>query len=159
MIIVRRGTFETNSSSTHSITMCMESDYEKWKNGELYYFDSNNEFVTKEQRDNIIKAMILKDNMDIDYDAKTITFKGNTISYDNWEDRENKIKSLTTEENLKEITQEEFEEFLNYNFDKYEMPCSYSEYYDDIEYETYKSTFTTPSGERVVSFGYYGQDM
>lgn len=29
MIRVRQNTFETNSSSTHSITMCTESDYMK----------------------------------------------------------------------------------------------------------------------------------
>ena len=27
---VRCGVFETNSSSVHSLCMCMESDYEKW---------------------------------------------------------------------------------------------------------------------------------
>lgn len=37
MRLIRRNTFETNSSSTHSITMCSESDFDKWKNGELYY--------------------------------------------------------------------------------------------------------------------------
>lgn len=31
MQTLRRGVFETNSSSTHSITMCLESEYEKWK--------------------------------------------------------------------------------------------------------------------------------
>lgn len=36
-IQVRQGLFETNSSSVHSITMCMENDYEKWKNGELIF--------------------------------------------------------------------------------------------------------------------------
>lgn len=35
---VRRGVFETNSSSTHSITMCMKSDYDKWSNGEGYFY-------------------------------------------------------------------------------------------------------------------------
>ncbi len=34
---VRRNVFETNSSSTHSITMCTESDYGKWKKGELIW--------------------------------------------------------------------------------------------------------------------------
>lgn len=34
-IQIRRGVFETNSSSTHSITMCMKSDYDKWVAGEL----------------------------------------------------------------------------------------------------------------------------
>ena len=34
--IIRRGTFETNSSSTHTLTMMMKSDYQKWLSGELY---------------------------------------------------------------------------------------------------------------------------
>lgn len=33
----RMTVFETNSSSTHSLTMCTEADYEKWKKGELIY--------------------------------------------------------------------------------------------------------------------------
>lgn len=37
MIQIRRNLFETNSSSTHSITMCTKSDYEKWEKGELVY--------------------------------------------------------------------------------------------------------------------------
>ena len=32
---IRRGTFETNSSSTHSITMCMKSEFDRWLIGEL----------------------------------------------------------------------------------------------------------------------------
>lgn len=35
---VRRGVFETNSSSTHSITMCMKSDYDRWSNGEGFFY-------------------------------------------------------------------------------------------------------------------------
>ena len=34
---VRRSVFETNSSSTHSITICTEDEYEKFKSGELMY--------------------------------------------------------------------------------------------------------------------------
>lgn len=34
---IRKNVFETNSSSTHSLTMCTEAEYEKWKNGELIY--------------------------------------------------------------------------------------------------------------------------
>lgn len=45
---IRRGVFETNSSSVHAITMCMKSDYDKWKNGELYWSRWNEQFVTKE---------------------------------------------------------------------------------------------------------------
>ena len=49
MISVRRGVFETNSSSTHSLTMCSESDYDKWKKGELLFDNWNDEFITKEE--------------------------------------------------------------------------------------------------------------
>ena len=34
---IRRGTFETNSSSTHSICICMKEDYNKWIAGEMIY--------------------------------------------------------------------------------------------------------------------------
>ena len=36
MIQIRQGVFETNSSSTHSITIAPESDFNKWKNGDVY---------------------------------------------------------------------------------------------------------------------------
>ena len=34
---IRRGVYETNSSSTHSLTMCSEEEFEQWKNGELLF--------------------------------------------------------------------------------------------------------------------------
>ena len=42
---IRRGVFETNSSSTHSLTMCTESDFEKWLNGELVWSRWNDKLV------------------------------------------------------------------------------------------------------------------
>ena len=35
---IRRGTFETNSSSVHSLTMCMKSDYDRWESDNLFLF-------------------------------------------------------------------------------------------------------------------------
>ena len=58
MKTIRQGCFETNSSSTHSITMCMVSDYEKWKNGEMYWHRWNDELVTKEK----VEEEFLKEN-------------------------------------------------------------------------------------------------
>lgn len=49
MKTIRRGTFETNSSSTHSISICTISEFEQWKNGGLYYDDWNNKFITKDE--------------------------------------------------------------------------------------------------------------
>ena len=35
MIQIRRGVFETNSSSTHTITICTKAEYEDFKQGRL----------------------------------------------------------------------------------------------------------------------------
>jgi len=55
---IRRCVFETNSSSTHSLTMCLKSDYDRWENGEMllltesYGFEDGykpkDQFVSKE---------------------------------------------------------------------------------------------------------------
>lgn len=57
-IQIRRGVFETNSSSVHSITMCSKEDYERWENGELLLkrwggklVDVNDPEVAKERAD------------------------------------------------------------------------------------------------------------
>lgn len=42
---IRRGVFETNSSSVHSLTMCMESDFDKWVAGELVWSRYGDELV------------------------------------------------------------------------------------------------------------------
>ena len=34
---IRCGVFETNSSSTHSLTMCSEEEFEAWKRGEVLF--------------------------------------------------------------------------------------------------------------------------
>lgn len=51
---IRRGAFETNSSSVHSITMCSDSEFDKWKNGETLFWRDKGKFAT---RDEIIKEM------------------------------------------------------------------------------------------------------
>lgn len=49
---IRHSVFETNSSSTHSLTMCTKSDFEKWKNGDLVFYGSfgyGGDLITKEE--------------------------------------------------------------------------------------------------------------
>lgn len=36
---IRQGVFETNSSSTHSLTMMMKSDYDRWYKDNLYLYN------------------------------------------------------------------------------------------------------------------------
>lgn len=48
---IRRSVFETNSSSTHSITMCSKEDFDAWKKGKVVFEDTYNggKFITLEK--------------------------------------------------------------------------------------------------------------
>lgn len=48
--VIRRGIFETNSSSVHSLTMCSDDEYSKWRKGELYFDRYKKEFVEKSEK-------------------------------------------------------------------------------------------------------------
>lgn len=60
----RRNVFETNSSSTHSLTMCLKNDYNMWKAGEVYLNENSGwsshspykekQFITKEEAIDIL---------------------------------------------------------------------------------------------------------
>ena len=52
---IRRGVFESNSSSVHSLTMCMKSDFDKWVEGEFVYdrWDKKLVPITDEIKENI----------------------------------------------------------------------------------------------------------
>ena len=97
---IRRNVFETNSSSTHSMTMCMESDFDRWMSGELIWSRWSDKLVeiTPEVQESI-------DNDE-----------GGYLTYEQFND------------------------------------------YEYMEFETFKDSYTTPNGEKVISFGYYGYD-
>lgn len=61
---VRKGVFETNSSSTHSLTMCSENEFDQWKEGKLLYDSYNEKLVLKEEVFNIYRE-------DVQYNDKT----------------------------------------------------------------------------------------
>ena len=46
---IRLGTFETNSSSAHSLIVLTPEDYEKWRNGEILYDGRTGGFVSEEE--------------------------------------------------------------------------------------------------------------
>ena len=124
---MRIGVFETNSSSTHSVTMCMKSDYDKWVNGELYWDRWGDKFVTKEFVEKEIEE---------------------------WREKFRECEPEYVQGD--EEWDEAFDEYINDDKQYY----SYEEFndYDYLDYEKFASTFKTPSGEEVVTFGYYGYD-
>ena len=120
---IRRGVFETNSSSVHSITMCSDDEYKSWENGESYIARYDGGIFTREE---IIQELKEKKQ-----------WRTNELCYPNvnWED-ENEVDILI--------------EVNNY--------MTYDKYWDDIDFETFDDSYTTPNGEIVHAFGYYGHD-
>lgn len=49
MIKIRQGTFETNSSSTHSIVICNQEEHDKLQKNELFVKYYSGEIVKREQ--------------------------------------------------------------------------------------------------------------
>lgn len=114
MIQIRRGVFETNSSSTHSICICSKTDYEKFIAGELWYSRWTDDLVTRQQINE-------------------------------------RIHKFFPDKNMEDYTVEELEDDGFYSFDSYNEKIS-------EWYEMYDVEYTTPGGETIVAFGYYGHD-
>ena len=49
MKVIRRCVFETNSSSTHSISIVSKEEFELWKDGEVLFDEWSNIFVKKDE--------------------------------------------------------------------------------------------------------------
>ena len=49
MKTIRHNVFETNSSSTHCLTMCRLSDYNDWEEGKCAFDADSNSFITIEE--------------------------------------------------------------------------------------------------------------
>lgn len=66
MLQIRHGVFETNSSSTHSITMCTQAEFDAWKNGEVFFDYWKDKFV----EDNYDEDCMTYDEYMDDYDLE-----------------------------------------------------------------------------------------
>ena len=132
MLQMRKNVFETNSSSTHSITMCTQDEYDAWVNGKVLlndgWWSGDNEsefkdkkFVTREEAEDIIKH--------------------------------DKYHEPTDE--LSNLNDDEFDEYCHdMDYGLYSM----DRYFENEYLEWFDEKYTTPSGETVVAFGLYGTD-
>lgn len=143
--VIRRGTFETNSSSTHSLTMCTKETYDKWKNGELLFHRWDEEFVEHPTySEEELKKAFFEDN------AKRIS---NGFLYDNtyYTDIDEMISKVEVPaKELKDIKERSMDDLQSYD--------SYWEYDSWSSLEGFEETYTTPSGETIIAFGKYGYD-
>ena len=102
MFQVRRGIFETNSSSTHSITMCTKNEFNEWVDGKIYRNDGywgnstsalkDKDFLTYDEAIELIKSSeYYEEDEDIDFREYGIH------SYEDWgEYYETEVTNYTT---------------------------------------------------------------
>lgn len=132
---IRRGVFETNSSSTHSLTMCSEEEFEQWKNGELLFDEWGSE--------SFVKANSLSDD-DKKYAAQDYENHKDKFSKD-WSDlsesaKEKYYTKYAKENNIVDEDVKTYEEWRHSNL------------------ETFVDRYTSKSGDKIVAFGKYGYD-
>lgn len=134
MKTIRCSVFETNSNSTHSLCLCSEDEFEKWKKGELL-FDTWEETF----REPLKITEEIKQQVKLDYYINS----GNDRS--DWD-------------SLSEELQEE------YILDNMEAFCdvgsleNYTDYMNHSSLESFVKYHTTKSNEKVIAFGRYGHD-
>lgn len=128
MIQIRRSIFETNSSSTHSMSICTSDVYDKWMRGEMVHQKSTNDFYTRDELVNVF----------------------NNRSYYSSEYKEKLITKLT---NLEWGSEELIEFLIDQGLYDFNSWCGFVE---DMGYEPYTRKYQSPSGDNIVIFGYSG---
>lgn len=107
MIQVRQGVFETNSSSTHSITMCTKNEFKEWVDGKIYRNDGywygstsvlkDKDFLTYDEAIELIKSSEYYEPMKEDENVDDYFKEYEIYSYDNWgEYYETDVTNYTT---------------------------------------------------------------
>ena len=126
---IRRGVYETNSSSCHSLVMCTESEYDAWEKGDmLLYTGWGSYFGDKPEKDHFYTR-----NQAINFEKHR--------------------NSNPLDEDLSDVPDEELNKILS---DRGWVTCD--EFFYDEYLEAFEETYTTPGGEKIVAFGKYGYD-
>lgn len=129
MINIRQGVYETNSSSVHTLVMCTEDQYKQMEQGNILLDYHGNQYTIEEAVASIQEKMKKWPDCYTDNDHEFIK----------------NIKDKSDYSVIKWL--ESTEEF--YTLDSW---------LDNEYFETYHDEMTTPNGEKVIAFGYYGHD-
>lgn len=130
MVKIRYNVFETNSSSVHSLIMTDEDTYKKLERGDLMISGYESNF--KEEFITYEEAYAaLKELFDKYPDAYS---EHGIDNLDNCERDE--VEEIMARENIA------------YSLDRY----------GGEEFEKYEDFYTSPSGDKIVAFGYFGRD-
>ena len=132
---IRKNVFETNSSSTHSLTMCTKEEYDNWKNVKLLFDSYYKKFVSSLE---LTKA---------DFEKAENNYESHKQKY---------------QKNWNQLTKEEQEEYtIGYIKENKSMDeiVTYPEWLDRNDYvDKFYKEYTTKNNEKIVAFGAYGYD-
>ena len=122
MKTIRRGTFETNSSSCHSVTIMLKDDWEDYKNHKKFINEHINKAYSEDNYYGLIGQMI-------DH-SKFITFDElKKVVKDGNEDVYNTIKDMSESEFLEAV--EDGETDLLYDLHQLDINVYFEDKYDD----------------------------
>lgn len=114
MIKIRRGVFETNSSSVHAMVICSKENFKKLENGELYIDIWRDKIVTREEVIKEVSKYVPEENlraMDEDEFQRVVSDNG-FQDYDHWGEYLSHFEEEYTTEHGDEIVV-----FGNYGYD------------------------------------------
>lgn len=148
-IQIRKGVFETNSSSVHSIVMCKKADYDMWNDGKMLLTDDD-EIVPltderREERKKILREWL---ETETEYNSNLRNVKEELFAHADDDEYVSDYTALLDRYDVDRNTSDLL----------YELKCgpgiTVSEYDETIkDYEYFCST-----KDDYVAFGYYGQD-
>lgn len=154
MKTIRNNVFETNSSSTHSLTIVPEEEFEKFKNCDLL-LDYCAFVSAEDEYKNVMENLeSCENNMSDDYRA---TYK-TELTFEKFKE----VLSKLCYGDLSYYHREGAREDIQTHYDAVKAALG-----EDIvtyrtmggeEYETFERHYTTKSGDKIVAFGYYGYD-
>ncbi len=143
MITVRHNVFETNSSSTHSITICTQKQFDDWKAGKCFFNVENDTFVyPSEDSVNRYRQEAI-DQYKCQRDSDPYSVKWDMLSTESQE------KYIAA--HVKYKLEQERSSYCSMSYDNYrhyhKEGCEYTERF-----------YTTEHGDKIVAFGKGGYD-
>ena len=136
---IRNGVFETNSSSTHSLTMCTQEEFDKWINGEILFDYYNGCFRE-------ITKLSEKEKMG----AREHYNRCKSTYWKDW--------GQLSEDEIQEWYNSYFNTILRQQNSEYEDLMTYADWQNNYDLEQFIQHYTSPSGDKIVAFGKYGYD-
>lgn len=155
MIQTRQSVFETNSSMTHSLVICKQSDYEAWTEGKMMFRMADRSFLPN---DKALKVNGKELRKSVKEAKKQLDLFSDGVGY--W----TKLLNKLTEENISkyetgEKPAKKFEFYNYYNSDYFYI--TYKEWIDYVINHLNLCDMHSSDnidGAAIAVFGYYGHD-